>query len=469
MQRPLVFLSLAATGLTQGTPGRAETKPNRKPNVIFIFADDLGYAELGCYGNTFNETPALDSLARLGVRFSDAYASAPISSPSRAGLISGLYPAREGITDYIKPDSEIHLDPSHVSLPEALRRNGYHTGIIGKWHLSGYLANGAPAEYRPDEYGFEEVILSAEESIGNGSYFYPWHHLRSVKDGGEHEFIVDRMNREALRFIERNREQPFFLYLSHYAVHTMVHGQPELVDYFRSKPECSHSAPSKNNPENDPYKKWPADFLAKPHNPHLAAQLRVVDDGVGMILRKLEELGIADDTIIIFTSDNGGSPQVTDNGPLRGGKGSLYEGGTREPMIVYQPGRISGGRVSTLPTTNYDFYPTICELTGTPLPEEFAPDGASIAAELLGGRSDRNRPHYWYFQLQGRKKGNRWCSSVRRGDWKLIEFHDTGERELYDLANDPGESRNLSEKQPGRTKRLAALLASWRREVGMNH
>ena len=148
----------------------------------------------------------------------------------------------------------------------------------------------------------------------------------------------------------------------------MVHGQPELVDYFRSKPGCSHSAPSKNNPENDPYKKWPADYLAKPHNPHLAAQLKVIDDGVGMIVEKLKELGIADNTIVIFTSDNGGSPQVTDNGPLRGGKGTLYEGGTREPMIVWQPGRICGGRVSELPTNNYDFYPTLCQLTGTPLP-----------------------------------------------------------------------------------------------------
>lgn len=295
------------------------------------------------------------------------------------------------------------------------------------------------------------MILSAEESIGNGSYFYPWHHLKSVTEAEEHEFIVERMNREALGFIERNSDRPFFLYLSHYAVHTMVHGQPELVDYFRSKPGCSHSAPSKNNPENDPYKKWPADYLAKPHNPHLAAQLKVIDDGVGMIVEKLEELGIADNTIVIFTSDNGGSPQVTNNGPLRGGKGTLYEGGTREPMIVWQPGRICGGRVSELPTNNYDFYPTLCQLTGTPLPEGFEPDGASIADELLGtGKCDAERPLYWYFKIQGRKNGGRWCSSVRAGDWKLIEFHDTGEKELYNLREDPGETRNRIGDAPER-------------------
>ena len=211
MKHELFYLSLAAAGFTHPSAVSAGEKPKQKPNVIIVFADDLGWAELGCYGNTFNETPALDSLARCGVRFTDAYASAPISSPSRAGLISGRYPLRDGITDYIKPNSPIHLDPSRAALPEALRRNGYRTGIIGKWHLSGYRANGAPVERHPDEYGFEEVILSAEESIGNGSYFYPWHHLKSVTEAEEHEFIVERMNREALGFIERNGDRPFFL------------------------------------------------------------------------------------------------------------------------------------------------------------------------------------------------------------------------------------------------------------------
>lgn len=467
MNRPFIYLSLAAAGVAGATECRAESKAPKHPNIIFIFADDLGWAELGCYGNTFNETPALDSMARCGVRFTDAYASAPISSPSRAGLISGRYPLRAGITDYIKPASSLHLDPRWPALPEALRRNGYHTGIIGKWHLSGYRANGAPIEMGPAEYGFEEVLLSAEESIGNGSYFYPWHHLKSIGPDAarEHEFIVERMNSEAVRFIERNRDRPFFLYLSHYAVHTMVHGQPELVDHFRSKPQCSHSAPSKNNPGNDPYKKWPADYLAKPHNPHLAAQLKVVDDGVGAILQKLRELGIAENTIVIFTSDNGGSPQVTDNGLLRGGKGSLYEGGTREPMIVYQPERICGGRVSELPTSNYDFYPTICELTGTPLPPSFEPDGVSIARELLGGKCDSERPLYWYFRIQDRKSGGPWCSSIRMGDWKLIEFHDTDQSELYNLRLDPGETRNRIDEAPARAKRLAKRLAEWRRDA----
>lgn len=457
----IASIVLSAAGYT-GQP--------QHPNVIFVLADDLGYAELGCYGNNFNETPVLDRLAQSGVRFTDAYASGPICSPSRAGFISGLYPARVGITDYIKPNSAVRLDPAaSVPLAEALRRNGYRTAIIGKWHLSGYVANGAPAEIRPDKYGFDEVILSAEESIGNGSYFYPWHHLKSITpDQAEpNESLIDRMNREALRFIERNQARPFFLYLSHYAVHTMVHGQPEVVDYFRSKPACNHSAPSKNNPRNDPHKKWPADYLARPNNPHLAAQLKAVDQGLGLIWARLKELGLVENTVIFFTSDNGGSLQVTDNGPLRGGKGTLYEGGTRVPLIVYQAGRICGGKVMSLPTSNYDLYPTICGLTATSIPATMTPDGRSILTELLGGRWDHDRPHYWYFRLQDRATGGRWCSSMREGDWKLIEFHDTGEQELYNLGKDLGEEHNLLGEYRQKAQQLAGKLAAWRHDVGM--
>ncbi len=464
MRGDLLYISFVAAGLADSPDILAGNMAERKPNVVIILADDLGYGELGCYGNTFNETPVLDSLAKRGVMFTNAYASAPISSPSRAGLLSGCCPLRAGITDYIKPGSSINLDPAGFTmLPEILRGNGYHTGIIGKLHLSGHKANGAPVERKPADYGFEEALMVEETSIGNGSYFYPWHHLRSVT-GEKNEFLVDRMNREAVGFIERNAHRPFFLFLSHYAVHNMLHGRPELVDHFRGKPGCGHSAPSKGNPENDPYAKWPADYMAKPCNPHLAAQLKVIDEGVGMIVGKLKELGIDKNTLVIFTSDNGGPVSVTVNGPLRGGKGSLYEGGTREPLIIYQPGRICGGRISELPTTNCDFYPTLCQLTGTPLPEEADLDGVSIAGELLGtGECSRGHPLFWYYRLQGRKTGGRWSSSVRAGDWKLIEFHDNGTRELYNLREDPGETRNRAEAFPEIADRLARQLADWRK------
>lgn len=445
----------------------------QKPNIIYILGDDLGYSELGCYGNKFNETPNLDKLAKLGVRFTNAYAAAPVSSPSRAALMTGQYPARIGITDYLRPDAGQFLDTTYVTLPEALRSNGYHTGIIGKWHLSGYKSHNAPIEVLPDRQGFDEVISSEIAGIANGSYFYPYHFNPAMKKklDTEKEFIADRMNQEAVEFIEKNHEKPFFLYLSHYVVHTMVHGKPDLVDHFRSKPNSGKSNPSYNNPENDPYKKWPADYMAPKNNPHLAAQLKVIDEGVGMILAKLKELGIEKNTIIVFTSDNGGETRVTDNSPLRGGKSMLYEGGIREPLIIYKPGTISGGRVIDVPTANYDFYPTLCELTGTRLPENQKIDGHSIAQILLGNDKEEQdtRTFYWHYPLEEPHfLGGRSAGAIREGDWKLIEFFDTGEKELYNLKNDLGESKNLLTEYPEKTKELQDKLTEWRKDVLVN-
>lgn len=441
-----------------------------RPNVIFVLADDLGYSELGCYGNTFNETPNLDKMAAGGVRFTNAYASAPVCSPYRAALMTGLYPARLGITDYLRPDAGQFLDTALMILPEALKANGYHTGIIGKWHLSGYASHNAPIEVLPDKQGFDEVISSETAGIANGTYFHPYHFNPAMekKLNTGREFLVDRMNQEAVEFIEKNHGSPFFLYLSHYAVHTMMHGQPDVVDHFRAKSGAGKSEPSRDNPENDPYKKWPADYFAPKNNPHLAAQLKIMDDGIGMIMDKLKELGIEKNTIIIFTSDNGGETRVTDNYPLREGKSTLYEGGIREPMIVYQPGKIAGGRVIDTPISNYDIYPTLCDLTGTNSPESHSFDGISIADLLKGDESGENvtRAFFWHYPLAERHfLGGRSSGAIREGDWKLIEFFDTGEIELYNLADDIGEEKNLLNDNPARAKALGENLAAWRRKV----
>jgi arylsulfatase A-like enzyme len=443
-----------------------------RPNIIYILADDLGYSELGCYGNKFNETPNLDKLAQKGVRFTQAYAAAPVCSPYRAALMTGLYPARIGITDYLRPEAAQFLDTAYVTLPEALKSNGYHTGIIGKWHLSGYKSHNAPIEVLPDKQGFDEVISSETAGIGSGTYFHPYHFNPSLqkKLNTEKEFIADRMNQEAVEFIDKNKDKPFFLYLSHYVVHTTLHGKPELVDHFRKKPECGHSEPSKNNPENNPYKKWPADYQATKNNPHLAAQLKVIDDGVGMILAKLQELGIEKNTIVICTSDNGGETRVTTNLPLREGKSTLYEGGIREPMIVYQPDKISGGRQIDTPIANYDFYPTLCELSGTRVPKTMKPDGKSIAGILQGKeRNQKQRAFYWHYPLAERHfLGGRSSGAIRVGDWKLIEFFDNGDKELYNLKDDLGEKVNLLAKNPEKAKELQQKLDQWRKEVIAN-
>lgn len=447
-----------------------ETKTAKQPNIIYILADDLGYSELGCYGNTFNETPHLDRLASQGVRFTQAYAAAPVCSPYRAALMTGQYPARIGITDYLRPDAGQFLDTAYVLLPEALKANGYHTGIIGKWHLSGYQSQNAPVEVLPDKQGFDEVISSETAGIGNGTYFFPYHFNPDMKKklDTESEFIVDRMNVEAVEFIERNRDKPFFLYLSHYAVHTMVHGQPELVDHFRKKAGSGTGNASEKNPGNDPYKKWPSDYFAQRNNPHLAAQLKVVDDGVGMIRAKLKELGIEENTILIFTSDNGGETRVTDNAPLRAGKSTLYEGGIREPLIVFQPGKIAGGRTIDQPMANYDFYPTLCELTETNIPASQQIDGTSLAPVLLGkeNAAAENRTFYWHYPLgEPHFLGGYSAGAIREGDWKMIEFFDTGKRELYNLNDDIGEVKNLLAEYPEKAEELQQKLVDWRQDV----
>lgn len=462
---PFVLIPGLVNLLTGCTTGDQVVRD--RPNIIFILADDLGYSELGCYGNKFNETTELDRLARKGVRFTNAYASAPVSSPYRAALMTGLYPARIGITDYLRPDAGTFLDTAYVTIAEALKENGYHTGIIGKWHLSGYKSHNAPIEILPDKQGFDEVISSEIRGIAGGSYFHPYHFNPGLekKLTTEKEFITDRMNLEAVEFLERNHGKPFFLYLSHYAVHTNLHGKPEDADHFMKKEGSGDSPPSDKNPENDPYKKWPSGYLAKKNNPHLAAQLKVIDDGIGMIMVKLRELGIEDNTILIFTSDNGGETTVTDNFPLRGGKSTLYEGGIREPLIIYLPGKFEGGRILDEPVSNYDFYPTLCELTGTESSQKT--DGVSLASILQGKNENRKtRTFYWHYPLdEPHFLGGRSAGAVREGDWKLIEFFDRSEYELYNLRNDPGESRNLIKVHPEKARELQAHLEDWRDDV----
>jgi len=294
--------SMAVPGCV-GVSGLVSDKASaQRPNIIFILADDLGWAELGCYGNTFNETPNLDELVRRGTRFTDAYAAAPVCSPYRAALMTGQYPARVGITDYLRPNDENHLSTDHITIAEMLKRAGYTTGIIGKWHLTGYANHGAK-EFPPSQHGFDEVIVSENRGIGGGSYFHPYHFNREIKKRlpGK-EYLVDRCNLEAVEFIDRHRDGPFFLYLSHYVVHTRLQGKAELVAKYERKPGAGKGNTAPRN------------------NPHLAAQLESIDEGVVMIMNKLDELGLAENTVLIFTSDNGGEDRVTSNAPLRAGR-----------------------------------------------------------------------------------------------------------------------------------------------------
>lgn len=449
------------------------TMSRQRPNVIFILTDDLGWGELGCHGNPFNKTPHLDRLAAEGVRFHAAYASSTVCSPSRAGLLTGQAPPRNGITDYLRPetdwylplcppdrgfagnelpaDTEYRLDPSMVTLAQMFRVSGYATGIIGKWHLSGYDDHGV--RFGPLKYGFDESILSEQVFIGGGSYFWPYACVDPAARPvlGDNEYLVDRMNHEAVEFIRRHADHPFFLYLSHYAVHTTLVGKADDVAHFCSQPDAGDGS-------------W-----APRNNPHLAAMLRSVDDGIGAILKTLAELGLDRDTMIVFTSDNGGEARVTMNGHLRGGKSMTYEGGLRVPLVIRGPDRIPGGRVAGEPTINLDFYPTFAEMLGFPVPREHVLDGESILPLLRGESAPAllERRLFWHYPLAAPHfLGGESSAASRAGMWKLIAFFQRRELELYDLAADESERTNVATANPRQVDKQHALLEAWLKEVG---
>lgn len=467
--KEIFFLGSLFLLIIIGAGCSSQHEENEKfPNIIFILADDLGYAELGCYGNTFNETPNLDMLASKGVQFTNAYAAAPVCSPYRASLMTGQYPARLGIVDYLRPNDTNHLDTAYVTMAEMFKKRNYTTGIIGKWHLTGYKNHGA-VEYGPDLHGFDEVILSENRGIASGTYFHPYHFNKEIEKQlpDSVEYLVDRLNHEAVNFIDRNQDKPFFLFLSHYAVHTLLHGKPKQLEHFINKEGAGKGDPHKKNPENDPYKKWPAHFMSKPNNPHLAAQLFSIDEGLGMIQEKLETLGITEHTIIIFTSDNGGETRVTVNGELREGKSTLYEGGVREPLIAYYPEKWATNVAVEEQVVNYDFYPTFAQLLDIPLPQGQIIDGVSFLNVLeQPGEKLQERPLYWHYPLEKPHfLGGNSSGSIRLGDWKLVEYFDTGKQELYNLASDISEKNNLAESNPDVVKSLQQQLSQWRKEV----
>jgi len=422
-----------------GLPALAGAAAPRPANIILILADDLGWAELGCYGHRFNETPHLDRLAARGVRFTEAYAAAPVCSPTRASLMTGLDPARVGITDYLRADDAKHLSPDRQTIARELAAAGYRTGLIGKWHLMG--------DYRhrkgdPARHGFQEVICSETRYIGGGDYFHPYAHMPEVEARQPGEYLTDRLSQEAVDFIRRHRERPFFLCLSHYAPHTRLAGKPELAAKYAARPGAGKN---RNNPE-------------------LAAMLESIDAGVGSITATLEELDLARRTAVIFLSDNGGDPQVTSNAPLRGAKSSLYEGGIRIPLIVAAPGFGQPGGVCRVPVTTNDFYPTFLEMAGAGKRADRRLDGASLRGALRGERSFRDRALHWHYPLdKPHFLGGRSSGAIRQGDFKLIQFFDDGALELYDLKSDPGETANLAARMPARVKELRQSLETWRR------
>ena len=409
----------------------AEQQVAARPNIVFILTDDLGIYDLGCYGRTEHHTPHLDRLAAQGVRFTSAYCALPLCSPSRAAILTGKNPARLHLTTYLpgRPDCtaqkllhpkiQMQLPLEEKTLAEYLKHAGYATACIGKWHLGG-------KGFGPAEQGFDVVHPGKANTTP------------SETEGGKGEYDLTAA---AERFIEAHRDKPFFLYLCHNTPHIPYTARDDLV--------------RKNSRALEPV---------------YAALIETLDDAVGQLLRKLDALDLAQKTIVIFTSDNGGlsvpeGPHriVTHNGPYRAGKGFLYEGGLRIPLIVRWPGKIPAGKVIHHPTVNTDWTPTLLELCGLPVPEGL--DGASIAGLLIDGKEPGKRMllfHFPHYSNQGGRPGG----VVRDGQWKLIEHYEDGQIELFDLDKDIGETINVASQHPQVAERLRAALADWRRAIG---
>jgi arylsulfatase A-like enzyme len=458
-------------------PGPPPTVERRRPNILFILIDDLGWMDTTVYGSRYYETPNIERLARRSMRFTDAYAASPLCSPTRASILTGKCPARLGITTpaghlpplppdhpllptegppwrrVLQPESRRHLPLEERTLAEALKEEGYRTGFIGKWHL------GQPEEFWPQHQGFD-VNIGGGPWPGPPSYFSPYK-ISALPDGPPGEYIADRLTDETLKFLEANRREPFFLCLWHYSVHAPYQAKEELVKRFA--------------PKTDP--------RGKQNDPVMGGMIRSMDESIGRVIDGLDQLGLADDTVIIFFSDNGGNEYdrvgveqwlPTNNDPLRSGKGSVYEGGVRVPMFVCWPGVTAPGSRCSEVVSSIDFYPTILEMTGARARRGQILDGESLTPLLTGeGRLTREAIfcHFPHETAPPTGRLSQPATWVRKGPWKLIRFYDTSddfpnERELYNLREDIGETRNLAAQRPEKVRELDALIDGFLRDTG---
>ena len=454
---PRWFKTLLVTTLLCAATAMAAAGPDstRPPNVIVILVDDLGQTDLSCYGSRFYETPHIDQLAKDGVRFANGYSACTVCSPTRAALLTGKYPARLRITDWITghdrpkarlkiPDWQKFLPFEEITLAEQFKSAGYATASIGKWHLTPALKEGDEAYY-PEKHGFD-VNIGGYARGQPPSYFSPYK-IPTLPEGPKGEFLTDREANEAVRFIEANQSKPFFIYLPHYAVHTPLGGKPDVIARYQAKAD-----------------KTPG-LLQK--NATYAALVESVDDALGTIRAALKRLKLEGNTIIVFTGDNGGlilrNDKATDNSPFRVGKGSAYEGGVRVPLIVCWPGVTKSGVVDPTPAITVDIYPTMLELAGVK-PMQSLVDGISLAPLLKTGVKPDRDAIFWHYPHY-HPGGATPYSAIRSGDLRLVHFYEDGRDELYDLANDIGETKDLAPSQPERAKALRTRLDAWLKSV----
>lgn len=446
------------------------------PSFVLFVVDDLGWIDSAVYGSSFYETPHIDRLAAEGARFTQFYAASSVCSPTRASLMTGKHPARLHLTNWIGGEQRGLLLPAEyiralpleeLTLGEAFRQAGYRTGYIGKWHLG-------TDEHMPDRQGFE-LIRAVNPAGQPGSYFFPYEkadfpvtNVPDLEDGHDGEYLTDRLTDEAVRFIRANRDEPFLLVLSHYAVHTPLESKAELTEKYTRR---AAALPEPTRPRRAPEGET-AVTKGRQDHPVYGGMIESLDESLGRLVGELESLGLASRTPVLFVSDNGGLSTLvktrqnipTSNHPLRAGKGWLYEGGIRIPFVVRWPGAVEPGRVIEAPAATTDIYPTMLAMAGLPGRPEQHSDGVSLWPLVQGTGEPAERDLFWHFpHYHG--SGNTPSSAIRSGDLKLVEWLEDDRVELFDLSSDPAESEDLAESRPVERDRLRSRLRGWRGEV----
>jgi arylsulfatase A-like enzyme len=433
----------------------AASASGKRTNIILIMIDDLGWMDLHCQGNKRLDTPNIDKLASQGMRFTDAYAAAPVCSPTRASIMTGQSPARLRITNHL-PDREQfqpdnaklrsaqtleHLPLEHVTLAERLKEAGYATAFLGKWHLSGRGKDGDHAEpkLRPEHQGFD-VNVGGCGLGGPPSYFEPYR-IPNIKPRREGEYLPDRLADQAIDFIQANSNKPFFVALWNYTVHWPMQAPQNLV------------------------KKYESRIGPGVKDARYAAMIEAMDAAIGRVVVTLDKLKLADNTLVIFTSDNGGYGGVSDCRPLRAGKGYLYEGGIRVPLIVRWPGTVRSGTICQTPVISTDFYPTILEVAGLTPNKSKALDGESIVPLISQKDRLKRKAIFFHYPNYAWHRSNRLGGAIREGDYKLIKWYDDKSVELYNLADDLSEKNDLSQKMPRKAADLKQKIEAWLTET----
>ncbi|MDG2383489.1 MAG: sulfatase [Pirellulaceae bacterium] len=467
------FLFLLVIGLTFTSPltTLAGQKESEQTNFVFFLVDDLGWADIGCFGSEFYETPNIDRLGASGMKFTNGYAACPVCSPTRASIMTGRHPVRVDITDWIpgmraqrfknakflQVNDRDNLALGETTIAEALKEHGYQTFFAGKWHLG-------DQGHWPRDQGFDINVGGCKLGWPPGGYYAPWTNpnLQAHRDD---EYLTERLTEESILFLkERDKAQPFLLYLSYYNVHAPITPYKKRLSHFTEKAARSF------DDKTPRVKERLGTSRTRQDNAAYASMIAAVDDSVGAILQKLNDLKLSKNTVVIFFSDNGGFCTVnqlgpTSNLPLRSGKGWLYEGGVREPTIIRAPGVTQPGSTCDVPIVSMDFFPTMLALAHLPSAPELHADGISIVPLLRGDSQEHQRTFYWHYPHY---HGSTWTpgASIRDGNWKLIEFYHWEDVELYDLSKDLGERNDLSKQYPNKTAELRQKLKTW--QTSMN-